>query len=51
MSLGAFWSFASLGALESQLYKVNGNLTKLSEQNLIDCSKDEWDGNWGCAVN
>jgi hypothetical protein len=35
--------------LEGQLAKTKGFFTKLSEQNLVDCNKNEQDGNWGCA--
>jgi hypothetical protein len=30
------------------LAKKTGQFEKLSEQNLIDCNKDEMEGNWGC---
>lgn len=43
-------NFASsvTGALEGQNFKKTGKLTKLSEQNLIDCNKDIINGNFGC---
>jgi hypothetical protein len=44
-----FRAFAAVGALEGQLAKTKGFFTKLSEQNLVDCNKNEQDGNWGCA--
>lgn len=32
------------------MYKNTKKLTKLSEQNLVDCNKDPDVGNWGCKV-
>lgn len=42
------YAIASTGALEGQIFRKTGNLTKLSDQQIIDCSQSY--GNRGCGT-
>jgi len=43
-SCGSCWAFATTNALESFMRSQNYNVTRLSEQELVDCSRQ----NYGC---
>ena len=41
---GASYAFSAIGALEGAWALANGKLTRLSEQNIIDCSGEREKG-------
>lgn len=43
---GSCYAFATTGVLEGQHYRATNELISISEQNIVDCSKDY--GNFGC---
>lgn len=44
----ACWAFAATGVLEAARYISRGELTAMSDQQLVDCNFHSRLGNWGC---
>jgi cathepsin L len=45
------WAFSSVATLEGQHFKATGRLVSLSEQNLIDCVKNNGGCKGGLGMN
>ena len=39
---GASYAFSAVGSLEGAVALAHGKLTSLSEQNVVDCSGNDW---------
>lgn len=42
------WAFSAIASLESHWCIKTGQLIRMSEQQAIDCNRNEQTGNWGC---
>lgn len=45
---GCCWAIVSADALSAAVFIKSGNKIRFSEQNLVDCNRNEETGNWGC---
>lgn len=46
---GCCWAFATVGAIEGAVAVATGQLTPLSEQQIVSCEVLSGDGNSGCS--
>ena len=47
---GSCWAFSAVATMEGAWFKKTGNLVSLSEEQIVDCDKDDGQGNpLGCA--
>ena len=50
-SCGSCWAFTTVGAIEGAHFKTTGELLKFSEQQFVDCCKDQCEGCHGGLQN
>ena len=46
---GSCWVFSAVATMEGAWVKKTGNLVSLSEEQLVDCDKDDGEEDDGCA--
>lgn len=49
-SCGCCWAMVAADALSALFYRNSGQKVMLSDQNFIDCNKNNETGNWACDV-